>query len=124
MKILLVADDPWVTNDVAAAQSDETTQLETTTDSRHVDEIVAAGRPDVVIVDMQVKAMGGVAVTRLLEGAMATGRVPKIPVILLLDRQADVFIARRSGASAHLVKPFTAQELRETIGRLVPAASV
>ncbi len=39
---------------------------------------------------------------RLEEGA---GRLEARPIMLLLDREADEFIARRSGADAWLTKP-------------------
>jgi DNA-binding response OmpR family regulator len=38
-----------------------------------------------------------------------------VPVVLLLDRQADTFLAGRSGADAWVTKPFTASALRAAI---------
>jgi DNA-binding response OmpR family regulator len=36
-------------------------------------------------------------------------------LVMLLDREADVFLARRAGADAAVVKPFDAEELRTAI---------
>lgn len=113
--ILLVADDIWVRNDVAAAVSDPGTTLEVLDEPEQAAEALARDLYDVVIVDMQVKSMGGVAVTRLLRDAMATGAVGSTPIILLLDRSADTFLARRAGVDASVVKPFTAQDLRAAV---------
>jgi CheY-like chemotaxis protein len=35
--------------------------------------------------------------------------------VLLLDRAADAFIARRAGADAHVLKPINAAELRQAV---------
>lgn len=114
--LLLVADDLWVKNDVAAAVTDPGTTLETLDQPEEAAEVVGAKRFDAVIVDMQVKNMGGMAITRLLKDAMAGGDAEPAPIVLLLDRQADVFIAKRAGADTYLVKPFTSQQLRMALG--------
>ena len=50
---------------------------------------------DLAIVDMQIGAMGGVAVALDLRLEIDAGRLDPLPVLLLLDRRADVFLARR-----------------------------
>jgi DNA-binding response OmpR family regulator len=71
--------------------------------------------PEVVIIDMQVGSMGGMAVVRRLREAMAMGQIAPTRLVLLLDRSADRFLAHRAGADVGLLKPFTAQELRGAI---------
>jgi DNA-binding response OmpR family regulator len=61
--------------------------------------------------------MGGMAVTRSVRGATATAGDPGIPVVLLLDRAADVFLARRAGGAAWVVKPFTSQEMETAMSQ-------
>ena len=119
--ILLVADDEWVENDVAAAVSDPSTKVATCHDPREAANRVADELFDLVIVDLQVRSMGGMAIVRLLEDAIADGEVERVPIVMLLDRAADAFLARRAGADAYLVKPFTSQDLRAAIASLVPA---
>jgi DNA-binding response OmpR family regulator len=116
--LLLVADDLWVKNDVAAAVTDPGTTLETLDEPEEAAEVVGAKRFDAVIVDMQVKNMGGMAIIRFLKDAMVGGDAEQAPIVLLLDRQADVFLAKRAGADAYLVKPFTSQQLRAALGAL------
>ena len=80
------------------------------------EEVAVAEGADLAIVDMQVGSMGGMAITRALKGA-----VPGVgSIVLLLDRRADAFIARRAGADAWLLKPFAAQELRSVLAGIVP----
>ena len=68
--------------------------------------------PDLVVIDLQIGNMGGMATCmnlRLEEGA---GRLDPQRVLMLLDRTADVFLAKRSGADGWLVKPIDALRLR------------
>jgi len=80
---------------------------------------VATERPDLVILDMQIGTMGGIATCldlRLEEGA---GRLPRVAVLILLDRRADVFLARRSQAEGWVVKPLDPMRLRRAIRELL-----
>lgn len=121
--LLLVADDMWVKNDVAAAVTDPGTILETIGDAEEAADVLGAQRYDAAIVDMQVGSMGGMAITRLFKDAMATGDAEVTPIILLLDRAADTFLAKRAGADGYIVKPFTSQQLRTALSAFDPAGA-
>ena len=54
----------------------------------------------------------------LLQEGVVPVNAEAAPIVLLLDRQADVFLAKRAGADAYLVKPFTSQQLRAALGAL------
>lgn len=112
MKVLVVADAPWVRSEVAAATSDPGFELLEEADPRSVVDTCVDAVPDVVIIDLQVGSMGGMAVTRSLRDAILAGEIEDATLVLLLDREADAFLAGRSGADAWLVKPFTTQQLR------------
>jgi DNA-binding response OmpR family regulator len=120
--LLLVADDVWVKNDVAAAVTDPGTTLRSVDEPEEAADVLSEGRFDAVIVDMQVKNMGGMAIARLLQDAISRGGAENTPIIMLLDRQADVFLAKRAGADAYLVKPFTSQQLRAALTSFQPTA--
>jgi len=113
--ILVVADETWVLNDVRASLAEPRYTLHEVTDPRAVTNEIEATLPDVVVVDMQIGSMGGMAVTRAVRDAAAVDRIPAPPVIMLLDRDADAFLAGRSGAAAWVRKPFSANELRAAI---------
>jgi CheY-like chemotaxis protein len=114
MKLLLVADTEWVRNDVAAALPSTAWSVHFS-DPRTVVEAATAHPPAAAVIDMQVGSMGGMAVIHRLRDAMAMGEIAHFPLILLLDRPADDFLARRAGADRSLVKPFTAQQLRKAL---------
>lgn len=113
--ILVVADETWVLNDVRAALSEPRYTLHEIADPREVTDRIETTLPDAVVVDMQIGSMGGMAVTRAVRDAAAVERVTAPPIILLLDRDADAFLAGRSGAVAWVRKPFSAYELRAAI---------
>ena len=49
----------------------------------------------------------------------SSGRLPHVPVLMLLDRVADVFLARRSGADGWIVKPLDPLRLRRAVRAVV-----
>lgn len=113
--ILVVADELWVVADVRAALADRRYQVSVVSDPRAAAAVVADDAPDVVLVDLQVGSMGGMAVTRAVRDAFTSGGRTAPPVVLLLDRDADGFLAGRSGAAGWVRKPFGAAELRAAI---------
>jgi DNA-binding response OmpR family regulator len=74
---------------------------------------------DLAVVDMQIDTMGGIAVTMDLRLESDAGRMERRPVLLLLDRRADVFLARRSGAEGWVVKPLDPMRLRKAVTALL-----
>ncbi len=112
-RILVVTDEQWVRNQAQAALSVEGVEI-----VDHADPSTAAQRAidddvDVLVVDLQVGTMGGMAVTRDVRHIEPTAGA--LPVVLLLDRAADRFLAGRAGADAWVTKPFTAGTLRGAI---------
>ena len=82
-------------------------------------ELVADRSPDLVIVDMQMGNMGGMAVCLELRLRESYLDVDSVAVLMLLDRRPDVFLARRSGAEGWLVKPLDPIRLRRATAALL-----
>ena len=74
---------------------------------------------DLAIVDMQIGTMGGIAVALDLRLEADAGRLDRCPVLLVLDRRADVFLARRSGAEGWILKPLDPIRLRRASSALL-----
>ena len=86
---------------------------------------VSEYEPDVVILDMQIGNMGGVAVALDMRLEQGEGRMPDAPILLLLDREADRFLGKRADVDAMLVKPIDAGRLRRAVKDLLhPVAAV
>lgn len=122
-RFLVVADEPWARNEVHAALTAPDISLVDHTDPTTAADTATAGAFDAVICDLQVGSRGGMAVTRdLLERASLDG-TRSIPVVLLLDRSADAFLAKRAGAAAWVTKPFSSHELVEAMTRAADGLS-
>ena len=110
---LVVADGSWVTNEVRASLAVGEWDIEETSDPRNVVDQLTESKADAVIVDMQVGSMGGMAVIRAIRQATEPATRPRL--VLLLDRDADRFLAGRAGADAAVRKPINAHDLRTAL---------
>lgn len=110
-KLVLVADAPWVVSEVKAALAAQSWRYLEVSEPKKVTEVVQQSTPDAVVIDMQVGAMGGMAITRAIRQELENH--PR--VVMLLDRHADTFLARRAGADAAVVKPIDGFELRRAL---------
>ena len=119
MHILLATDAQWVLDEVVAALGSPETSFTVCSTGRDVTAAVTARTPDLAVLDSQIGSMGGFAVTMDLRLDETGGRLPHIPVLMLLDRDADAQLAKRSGADTWLVKPLNALTLRRTAQSLV-----
>ena len=112
MHIVLATDADWLVDEVVAALGDPETSFTHCRDGRAVAGVVKERTPDLVMLDLQIGTMGGIAVTMDLRLDESGGLLPHVPVLVLLDRQADIHMARRSGADGWLIKPLDALRLR------------
>ena len=117
--ILVASDAPTVRREVEAVISGPDVEVHSVTSGPEVVAFVAEQSPDLVIVDMQMGNMGGMAVTLELRLEESYDAVSHIPVLMLLDRRPDVFLARRSGAEGWLVKPLDPIRLRRAVNALL-----
>jgi DNA-binding response OmpR family regulator len=120
-KVLVASDAAWVRDQVRAALVGPNFEVIEVSRGQDVRKAVDGYDPDLVIVDMQIGNMGGMAVSLDLRLEESADRLPYVPILLLLDREADRFLGRRSEADAMLVKPFDAGTLRRTVKRLLEA---
>lgn len=80
---------------------------------------VVESEPDLAILDFQIGNMGAVAVTLELRLEESADRLDHVPVLVLVDRRADVFLARRCDAEGFVVKPLDPIRLRKAITALL-----
>ena len=111
-EILIATDADAVFDEVEAALADETTSVLRVRTGAAVGPLVGTSAPDLVVLDLQIGNMGGIAVCLHLRAEAGEDRLPEVPVLLLLDRAADIQLARRSGAEGWVVKPLDAFRLR------------
>ncbi len=118
--ILVASDAPTVRRTLWSTTSGpDVTVTEARSGPHVVEACLSETAPDLVIVDMQMGNMGGMAVCLELRLNESYLEVPHVPVLMLLDRRPDVFLARRSGAEGWLVKPLDPQRLRRAVRALL-----
>ncbi len=116
--VLVAADAAFVRDEVIAALAGDYEVL-AVGGGRDVRTAVAENDIDLAVIDMQMGSMGGIAATMDLRLEESGGRIDHVPVLLLLDRRADVFLARRAGAEGFLVKPISPLKLRRAVAALL-----
>jgi DNA-binding response OmpR family regulator len=110
--ILIATDADEVFDEVDAALADGTTDVQRVHAGREVLPAVIEAAPELVVLDLQIGNMGGVATCLGLRNEESFDRIEPQRVLILLDRRADVFIARRAGADGWLIKPTNPLRLR------------
>jgi DNA-binding response OmpR family regulator len=117
--IVVASDAPSVRAEVIAAVGGPDVDVVEVHRGREVTGAVAEHEPDLVVVDLQMGSMGGMAVCLDLRLEESYGKLPHVPVLMLLDRRPDVFMARRSGAEGWVVKPLDPLRLRRSADALL-----
>jgi DNA-binding response OmpR family regulator len=118
-KILVAADAQWVRDQVRAAFVAPGQEVIEVTRGQDVRDTFGRELPELVILDLQIGNMGGVAAAIDLRLEESAARLPRATILLLVDREADRFIAKRSDADGVLVKPVDAGTLRRAAKRLL-----
>jgi DNA-binding response OmpR family regulator len=119
MKILVAADARWVRDQVRASLVGRGQEVIEVTRGQDVRDAVAEHHPDLVVLDLQIGNMGGIAVAIDLHLEESGGRLPHVPILLLLDRAADRFLAKRAAVDGELVKPVDPGTLRRSVKRIL-----
>jgi CheY-like chemotaxis protein len=117
--ILVASDAPSLRREVTANIEGPDTTVRAVASGPEVIVAVHENLPDLLVVDMQMGSMGGMAVCQELRLEESYDVLKHVPVLMLLDRRPDVFLARRSGAEGWLVKPLDPLRLRRAVRALV-----
>jgi DNA-binding NarL/FixJ family response regulator len=110
--ILLISDATVVLDELLAVVDDGENEVTSLRNADRLRTTVDTTKPDLVITDCQVQSMGGIAICLDLKLEESGGRLPRVPVLILLDRRADVFLAKTASAEGFLVKPLDPIRLR------------
>lgn len=121
--MLIATDADAVADEVDAAIGDDATTVLRVRSGFEVSDVVQDRQPDLVVLDLQIGSMGGMATAKHLRAEAQMGRLPDAAILMLLDREADMFLARRSDADGYLVKPLDSFRLRRAVNALLAGDS-
>ena len=114
-KILIVDDEPLITESLAYSLGLEGFEVETVADGSQVLAVFEEFQPDLVVLDIMLPGMSGLEVCRRLRTTSA------VPVIMLTARgdEIDRVMGLEVGADDYLAKPFSFRELHARIRALL-----
>jgi len=121
--VLLATDADWIYDEVEAAIAGDGLSLLRVRAGVDVLPAINQLSPDLVIVDMQIGNMGGMAACMSIRHEEGMGRIPITAVMMLLDRAADTFLAHRSDADGWVIKPIDSFRLRRATETLLAGES-
>ena len=114
-RVLIVDDDPVIRASLAEALADDGITVSVAEDGARALAMLADTEPDVVLSDVRMPDVGGLALQGLLRE-----RAPEVDVILMtaFDDMPTVVSAMRGGAVEFLVKPVSLSKLRQVMTRV------
>ncbi|MGH9044392.1 MAG: response regulator [Acidimicrobiales bacterium] len=118
-RIVVASDVALLRREISAVAKEPGTEIIEVDSAPAVIESASERPPDLVIADMQVGNMGAMALCLELRLRESYGELPRIAVLMLLDRRPDVHLAKRSGAEGWLVKPIDPLRLRSAIRQIL-----
>jgi len=122
--VLLATDSDNIAAEVDATLANDDCQVLRVRAGEDVLPVVQDRNPDIVLLDLQIGNMGGVAACLAIRQEEGAARLDPRPVALLLDRDADKFLAQQSRADGWLIKPIDSLRLRRATKLLLSGESV
>ncbi len=118
--LIVVADhDPYDLLALQAGLVSPDREVLVVEDGDNIVTLALARSPDVVVVGSSIGHMGGFAVSRELKMLSDTGTIVEPKVIVLLERDADGWLADWARCDAHLTKPVDPADVDRVVRELV-----
>lgn len=108
MRILVADDESAFLRSVARSLTFEGYEVLTAVEGEQALDLIARGRPDIVVLDVTMPRTDGLSVCRRLR---ATGDLTPVLMLTARDSVADRVAGLDAGADDYLVKPFAYEEL-------------
>jgi DNA-binding response OmpR family regulator len=115
-KILIADDEPNIVTALDFLLRRNGYQVEVATTGREALDLVAAGKPDLVLLDVMMPLVNGYDVCRAIR-AGEQGKAIRIVMLTARGEQAEK--AAEAGADLYFLKPFSTSELVGAIGQLL-----
>ena len=118
MNVLLATTEDHIFQEISASLG-KNHQIIRVAEGAKVLETLIETTPALVILDLQKGNMGGMATSLDLRLEQRAGRIPNQKILMLLDRQADEFLGKRSEADCWIIKPIDPLSLSQQVDELI-----
>jgi DNA-binding NtrC family response regulator len=114
-RIMIVDDEAAIRESLAEALANQPGEVQTAADGKQALELLSRAAPDIVLTDVRMPEMDGLALLREIRR-----RAPQVDVVLMtaFDDMPMVASAMREGAADFLVKPLDLHVLRRVLARV------
>ena len=113
-RILIIDDDPIIRMLASSALSDVGHTVTEAESAEAAIDVLAESRPDLLVLDLVMPGMGGLAFCAWLRGRPESSRLPVL-VMTALDGDDTIRQAFDAGASDYLAKPVNTEQLLATL---------
>jgi two-component system chemotaxis sensor kinase CheA len=118
VRTVLIVEDEWAIADwLSDLLQEQNYRVLVASNGRRALEILKDTRPDIVLTDFMMPVMDGAGLLK----AMRSDGLHEIPAIVMSSLPAATIAERAQGYQAFLRKPFSEDELRAVLDRLLPA---
>ena len=117
-KILIAEDEPNIIITLEFLLQNAGYEVSVARDGREALRVVAALRPDLVVLDIMLPVVNGHEVCRRIREGTAA-RNTRIVMLTAHGRQSDVEKGVAMGADAYITKPFATRDLVHTVAELL-----
>ena len=118
--VLVVSDDPEVSEELRFALDGAVDVLGANDGQTALDSLQRV-TPDVVVVDLKTGRSGGFA---LAKDMSQSRRLASVPIMILLERSQDRWLAEQAGAAVVLRKPIDGRRLAAEIANLLNGSTL
>jgi DNA-binding response OmpR family regulator len=115
LRVLAVTDDHHLREELEYGFPQKV-HVTSSVDARDAARSMQELRPSVVVVDLQTGSSGGLS---LLKEMQQISSLASVPVLVLLERSQDAWLAQSFGAAASLTKPVETGELVDKLLKLI-----
>jgi DNA-binding response OmpR family regulator len=119
--ILVVDDEPEIVKMIVKIMEARGHRVSTAPDGEAALAAVAAERPDVVVLDLNIPKLDGFEVCKRLKSDAATKTIPIVMLTAAYPSVEDASKGLDLGADEYVVKPFLRDVLVHNVERLIPA---
>ncbi len=116
-KILAVDDEKHIVRLIQVNLERAGYEVVTANDGAQALEMVAADRPDLIVLDWMMPQLNGMETLKRLKANEATADIPVI-MLTAKSQDQDVFKGWQSGVDSYLTKPFNPMELLTFVKRI------